>query len=156
MRTRQIVPLSAALIGVAALSGCSLTAEIANLEPYDPSDGVGVTLGDVAVRNALLITADGSEANLVMSVVNNSGQPVDLLVQYGPVDARVTETISLPATPALSQIGSDPANQLLLEDDDIVAGALLEVYFQHGSVQGEVVNVPVLDGSLAEYELLVP
>ena len=53
----RIVPLGSLALSAVLLSGCSLTAEIANLEPYDPSDGVGVTLGDVAVRNALLVTA---------------------------------------------------------------------------------------------------
>ena len=65
-------------------------------------------------------------------------------------------TINVAALPELSQVGSDPANQVLIEDESIVAGGLLPMYFQHGSVQGELISVPVLDGTLPEYELLVP
>jgi len=138
------------------LSGCTLTAEIANLEPYDPSDGVGATLDDVAVRNAMLITSDGGEANLVMTVVNESGEDTELVVQFGEGDSRQTATLVLPAQPELTQVGTSLDNQLVVEDADLIAGALYPVYFQHGTVQGEQLNVPVLDGTLPEYELLVP
>jgi hypothetical protein len=39
---------------------------------------------------------------------------------------------------------------------DLLVGGLFPVYFEYGSVPGELVYVPVLDGTLAEYELLVP
>jgi hypothetical protein len=148
--------LVASALTVTALTGCTFTAEIANLQPYDPSDGVATTMDDIAVRNAMLITSDGAEANLVMTVVNTTGENVDLRVQYGSAGARQTDIIALPADPELFQVGSDPANQLIISDDDIVAGSLFPVYFQHGDAQGEIIEVPVLDGTLAEYELLVP
>jgi hypothetical protein len=138
------------------LSGCTFTAEIANLEPYDPSDGVGATLDDVSIRNAMLITSDGGEANLVMSVVNESGEETELVVQFGEGDGRQTATLVLPAQPELTQVGTSLDKQLVVEDVDLIAGALYPVYFQHGTVQGEQLNVPVLDGTLPEYELLVP
>ena len=104
----------------------------------------------------MLITSDGSEANLVMTVVNKTGGDVDLLIQYGPTGDRQTEVIAIPAFPELSQVGSDTDNQVLLSDEEIIAGALFPVYFQFGDVQGEVIEIPVLDGTLPEYELLVP
>ena len=156
MRSRFAPVAAASLVAATALTGCTFTAEIANLQPYDPSDGVGLTLDEVAVRNAMLITGDGSEANLVVTVVNSSGEDIDLQVQYGPTGSRQTEVIELPAQPELTQVGSDPANQLLFSDPDIIAGSLFPVYFQYGSVQGEVIDIPVLDGTLPEYELLVP
>ena len=138
------------------LVGCTFSAEIANLEPYDPSDGVGLTLDGVAVRNALLVTADGGDANLVMTVVNTTGEDVSLRVQYGTSDNHTSEEVLLPAQPELTQVGSDPSNQVIFSDDAIKAGDLFPVYFQYGAVQGEVIEVPVLDGTLPEYELLVP
>ena len=150
------ISVASAAASVVVLGGCTFTAEIANLEPYDPSDGVGVTLDGVAVRNALLVTADGGDANLVMTIVNNTGEEVELQLQYGDVGERVTEQVLLPAQPELSQVGSDPANQLIFTNEAIRAGDLFPVYFQYGSVQGEIIEVPVLDGTLPEYELLVP
>lgn len=156
MRNRLAHTLTIGSLVAALLSGCTFTAEIANLEPYDPSDGVGATLDDVAVRNVLLITSDGGEANLVMTVVNSSGEDTELAIQFGEGDARQTATLVLPAQPELTQVGTSLDNQLVVEDDNLVAGALFPVYFQHGNVQGEQLNVPVLDGTLPEYELLVP
>lgn len=156
MRARFVSTLVASTLTVTALTGCTFSAEIANLQPYDPSDGVATTMDDVAVRNALLITGDGKDANLVMTVVNTTGENVDLRVQYGPSGARQTDIIALPAQPELFQVGSDPANQLIISDEGILAGSLFPVYFQHGDAQGEIIEVPVLDGTLAEYQLLIP
>jgi len=33
---------------------------------------------------------------------------------------------------------------------------LFPLYIQQGNAQGQQINVPVLDGTLPEYELLVP
>ena len=156
MRTSHARFVGISSLAIVLLSGCTFTAEIANLEPYDPSDGVGATLDDVAVRNAMLITSDGGEANLVMTVVNESGEETELVVQFGEGDGRQTATLVLPAQPELTQVGTSLDNQLVVEDADLIAGALYPVYFQHGTVQGEQLNVPVLDGTLPEYELLVP
>ena len=156
MRNRLAHTLGLSSLVVALLAGCTFTAEIANLEPYDPSDGVGTTLEDVAIRNVLLVTSDGGEANLVMTVVNSSGEDTELEVQFGEGDARQTATLVLPALPELTQVGTSLDNQLIVEDENLIAGALFPVYFQHGDAQGEQLNVPVLDGTLPEYELLVP
>ena len=156
MRTSLARFVGISSLAAVLLSGCTFTAEIANLEPYDPSDGVGATLDDVAIRNAMLITSDGGEANLVMTVVNESGEETELVVQFGEGNGRQTATLALPAQPELTQVGTSLDNQLVVEDADLIAGALYPVYFQHGTVQGEQLNVPVLDGTLPEYELLVP
>lgn len=154
---RRIPPLLAVgTLSVALVSGCTFTAEIANLEPYDPSDGVGATLDDVAIRNAMLFTTDGGEANLVMTIVNTSGEDTELAIQFGEGDSRQSASIVLPAEPELTQVGTELTNRIIVEDDTIVPGGLFPVYFQHGNVQGEQLNVPVLDGTLPEYELLVP
>ena len=156
MRNRLAHTLGISSLVVVLMSGCTFTAEIANLEPYDPSDGVGTTLDDVAIRNVLLVTSDGGEANLVMTVVNESGEDTELVVQFGEGEERQTATLVLPAQPELTQVGTSLDNQLIVDDENLIAGALFPVYFQHGDAQGEQLNVPVLDGTLAEYELLVP
>ena len=156
MPTRFATTFAASAVTALALGGCTFTAEIANLQPYDPSDGVSVSWDEVTVQNAMLITGDGEEANLVVTIVNSSGEDVDLQVQYGPDGNRTTEVIDVPAQPQRTQVGSDPDNQLLFTDEDIIAGSLFPVYFQYGMEQGEVIEVPVLDGTLPEYELLVP
>ena len=146
--------LSAAL--VLGTSGCTFAAEIATQKDYDPSDGVGVTLGDIAVRNVMLITNEEGQANLVMSVVNTGEADVSLQVQYDGEGNELTEFLDVPTLPALTRFGDDPAAGVIIEGSDVIAGSLVPVYFQHGAVPGELVLVPVLDGELPEYELLVP
>ena len=146
--------LSAAL--VLGTSGCTFAAEIATQKDYDPSDGVGVTLGDIAVRNVMLITNEEGQANLVMSVVNTGEADVSLQVQYDGEGNEVTELLDVPSLPALTRFGDDPAAGVIIEGSDVIAGSLVPLYFQHGAVPGELVLVPVLDGELPEYELLVP
>ncbi len=145
----------AAAVAIGA-SGCTFSAEIATQKDYDPSDGVGTTLGDIAIRNVMLITNEDGQANLVMSVVNTGESDVSLQVQYDGDGDTVTEFLDVPTLPALTRFGDDPAAGVILEGSDVIAGSLVPVYFQHGTIPGELVLVPVLDGQLAEYELLVP
>ena len=156
MRRRFFAPLVLAAAVITGTTGCTLSAEIATMKEYDPSDGVGADIGDLALRNILLISNDAGEANLVMTVVNTSGEDVTLNVQFDRGSARVTESLELPAVPERTRIGDDPSAGILMSGPELIVGGLFPVYFEYGSVPGELVFVPVLDGTLPEYELLVP
>ena len=58
--------------------------------------------------------------------------------------------------PPRNRIGDDDGTSIVIESDEVVPGGLFPVYFQYGDVPGELLFVPVLDGSLPEYELFVP
>lgn len=156
MRRRFFASLALAAAVITGSAGCTLNAEIANLQPYDPSDGVSANVGDLALRNILLIKNDRGDANLVMTVVNNSGEDVSLNVQFDGESARTTESLAISGVPARTRIGDVPGDGLVLRGPDLVLGGLFALYFEYGNFPGELVQVPVLDGSLAEYELLVP
>jgi hypothetical protein len=156
VRRRFFAPLVLAAAVITGTTGCTLSAEIATMKEYDPSDGVGADIGDLALRNILLISNDAGEANLVMTVVNTSGENITLNVQFDRGSARVTESLNLPAVPERTRIGDDPSAGILMSGPELIVGGLFPVYFEYGSVPGELVFVPVLDGTLPEYELLVP
>jgi hypothetical protein len=156
VRRRFFAPLVLAAAVITGTTGCTLSAEIATMKEYDPSDGVGADIGDLALRNILLISNDAGEANLVMTVVNTSGEDVTLNVQFDQGSARTTESLELPAVPERTRVGDDPTAGILISGRDLIVGGLFPVYFEYGSVPGELVFVPVLDGTLPEYELLVP
>jgi hypothetical protein len=156
VRRGFFAPLVLASALVLGVTGCTFTAEIATQKDYDPSDGVGATMGEIAIRNVLLVTNDQGEANLVMSVVNTSGADVSLLVQYDSGSERVDSFLDISSLPTLTRFGDNPAAGIIIEGDEVLAGSLFPVYFQYADVPGELVFVPVLDGSMAEYELLVP
>ena len=156
MRRGFIAPLVIASALVLGVSGCTFQSEIATQKDYDPSDGVGATMGDIALRNVMLITNNQGDANLVMSVVNTSGENVSLQVQYDAGGERITELLPVPSRPTLTRFGDDPTDSFLVTGDDVLAGSLIPLYFQYASVPGEMILVPVLHGTLLEYELLVP
>ena len=151
---RRRATLSVALAGalLLATTGCTFVAEIATLEEYDPSDGVGTTVGDVQVRNMLAITEDGSRAALVFAANNSGDEAVQLNVSL--TEGGAGQQVSLPAG-ALTPVGSG-GTQLVLEGLDVVPGSLLPVYVQYGGEAGRLLNVPVLDATLPEYATLVP
>lgn len=156
MRRRLFAPLALALSVAVGATGCTLTAEIATMKEYDPSDGVGTEVGELALRNILLITNDEGDANLVMTVVNSGGDDVQLTIQHTEGSNRKNATLEIAAAPALTRVGDDPSAGVILSGNEIQAGGLVPVYFQYANFPGELVMVPVLDGTLPEYELLVP
>jgi hypothetical protein len=156
VRRRFFAPLALAAAVIAGTTGCTLSAEIATMKDYDPSDGVGTDIGDLALRNILLIANDRGAANLVMTVVNPSGETVPLNVQFEQGSERTTETLTIPGDPARSRFGDEPSESLIVSGSNLTLGGLFPMYFEYGAFPGELVFVPVLDGSLAEYELLVP
>jgi hypothetical protein len=156
VRRRFLAPLALAAVFAAGLTGCTLNAQIATMKQYDPSDGVGADLGEVALRNILLISNENGEANLVMTVVNNSGADLSLNVQYDDGATRQTSPLSIPGFPQRTRIGDIPAQGIVVSAGMLETGGLFPLYFEYGDVPGELVFVPVLDGSLAEYQLLVP
>ena len=125
----------------------------ATTEHYDASDGVSVNVGDLDVRNILVVSDDGEDGNLVLTVVNTGEDDVELGVQVGEggseplmIEVEAGATVSL---------GGDE-EPLLLEGIDTKPGALLPMFFQYGTAEGIEKLVPVLDGRLPEYSDLAP
>ena len=125
----------------------------ATTEHYDASDGVSVNVGDLDVRNILVVSDDGEDGNLVLTVVNTGEDDAELGVQVGEggsepliIDVEAGATVSL---------GGDE-EPLLLEGIDTQPGALLPIFFQYGTAEGIEKLVPVLDGRLPEYSDLAP
>ncbi|HWH25198.1 MAG TPA: DNA modification methylase [Pseudolysinimonas sp.] len=147
------VALGAALVTV--LAGCNFLVPQATQKAYEPSDGVNVTVGDVDVRNALVISDNGHTGNLVLHAVNAGSEDVELTVQYDVNGTKTDVTLELPAKSA-TDVGYGSGKQELLKKIDAKPGTLLALYFQYGDTPGKQVQVPVLDGSLPQYRELVP
>ena len=125
----------------------------ATTEHYDPSDGVSANVGDLDLRNILVVSDDGEDGNLVLTVVNTGDEDAELGVQVGEgggepliIEVEAGATVSL---------GGDE-EPLLLEGIDTQPGALLPIFFQYGTAEGIEKLVPVLDGRLPEYADLAP
>jgi len=147
-------------LGIAlAGTGCSMITYQATTEQYDASDGVSADLGELDLRNILVISEDGESGNLLMTVVNNGADDVELSVQYA--GGGTTEIIPIDAG-SLVVFGTGDAETeeqvepTLLTGIDTIPGALMPIYFQYGGEPGVEVQVPVLDGGLPEYAAYVP
>jgi hypothetical protein len=156
VRTRIASTIASAVVTVLTLTGCGFVTPVATMKPYDPSDGIGTDIGDLALRNILLIANDNNEATLIMTVVNRSDDDIVLNLQYGDANVRVTESVALTGGNTRTNVGDDAGTTVIVSDPSLTIGALFPIYFEYGSVPGDVVLVPVLDSSLPEYELYVP
>ncbi|MRX44158.1 hypothetical protein [Agromyces kandeliae] len=134
-------------------SGCAMLTYQATTEKYDASDGVSADVGALDVRNVLVVSDDGEEGNLVLSVTNTSTDDETLSLQF--VDQGDTFEIDVDGGETVS-LGTAEEEPLLIENLDAEVGGLVSVYLQAGSAEGVEIQVPVLDGRLPEYEDLVP
>ena len=155
MKSRLAASIALAAALLLATTGCTFGAEIATEKEYDPSDGVGIEVGELAVRNALLIGDDPETLNLVMTVVNSGDTDRRLSVQWSAGGERITESVFVTANGRTAFGGPDQAQVLVTGSTDVIGG-LVPLFLSYGTVPGVQILVPVLDGSLPEYELLVP
>jgi hypothetical protein len=132
-------------------SGCAMITYQATTEKYDPSDGVSADLGSLAIRNMLVVSDDGREGNMVLSVTNSGTEDATLEIQVAgetvEVDVEAGQTVSP---------GAGDEEPVLVERLDAEVGGLVPVFLTSDGVEGREISVPVLDGRLPEYEDLVP
>lgn len=152
MRRRAVASVAVAALVLLGTSACNFVAPQATSDMYEPSDGTATTVGAVKVANALLITEDGEEANLVASFINQSDSRVRLTLQYKSGSQKVDETITVGAA---QSVGGD-GTTVMLENIDAKPGDLFPIYLQYGDAEGKQLLVPVLDGTQPEYADLLP
>jgi hypothetical protein len=148
----SVVLAAAMMLGT---TGCSFFATQATLKHYDPSDGVGATIGTVKVANALLLTKNGEEASLLVNLINTGEKAADVHIQYEGSDGKLTSTFRL-AAGQVRTFGAADSPQLILQGINTEPGGLFPVWVQYGANTGKQLLVPVLDGSQKEYAGLLP
>ena len=149
MNVKKIASLYLMALVTLSLAGCSLSNNVASLEPYAPSDGVQVDAQSLKARNVLLIQGVSGKAVLIGSFVNSSTQDLMASVQTkdsAGQDVRVEFAVKAGTKFDLGYNGTEPITFKL----DGVPGQLHEVAVSGGG-DPYVLEVPVMDGSLAEY-----
>ena len=151
----SVVLAGALLVGT---TGCTFIAQQATLIQYDPSDGVGVEVGNVAVRNVVgLINNDGHAISLMVTFVNTGSRSASMKIQYQSGGEKTTDTKQINAN-AVATYGTTPdETQIIILNPGVEAGGLLPVYFQYGDHEGKELLVPVLNAdNHTEYKDLLP
>jgi hypothetical protein len=150
-RTVAARTLGLVLVVALALSGCSLAANITTSKPYSPSDGVRAEVGPVHAQNLLIVTpAEGDEAVLIGSLTNGSDARVGVVLARANGDGDdVTILVEGHAT---ERIGVAPGRTLIVAASQVAPGGLAEVKLSVKGSDSVTVSVPVVDGTLPEYQ----
>lgn len=167
MKIRAVAASALALALAAGLTGCNMISPQRTTMEYAASDGVNVDLGDVHARNVLLLTdGTGSQANLVFTAVNTSGDDAQINLN---IDGTAVN-IPLPYTPGneVTQVGFGDGGQQLVQGN-FTTGTTVEVTFQASYTDADGARqtveathaVPVLGDDDAasvheEYQTLLP
>lgn len=159
--TRTVFARGAAsviLAGALALgmSGCVFITPKATLIEYSPSDGVGTSVGDVDVRNAVaLVGEDGDTVSLMITFVNTGSKAAQVNLQFESDGEKTTITKSITRN-SVESFGTTPDEaQIIIEAPGVSAGGLLPVYVQYGDHEGKELLVPVLEAT-GDYAALAP
>jgi hypothetical protein len=149
---RRLLGGSAVAVALlAGLTACDLLAPQETLHNEETSVGVSAKVGQVFIGNVVLVSTDGQSANLVATLVNETGdtQQADIASASGQrlsfsLDARDTQ-----------QLGDPAGEDTLLTGLDAPPGSLTQLTITSG---GESVGlqVPVVAGDLPPYHTLTP
>ncbi|EAR24941.1 hypothetical protein A20C1_06656 [marine actinobacterium PHSC20C1] len=161
VRTRAARAAASALIAGALLvgtAGCSFITPTATLNHYDPSDGIGATVGDVEVRNVLAISnEDNSAVSISLTIINTGSSSGSLRLQYESEDGERVDISKPISSSAVKSYGSVvDGDTIIISDAGVSAGQLLPIYFQFGNDSGTELLVPVLSSDNPEYAELAP
>jgi hypothetical protein len=150
----RIVIAAAIAVGVAlGTTGCELIQPQATTRHYDASDGVGVNVGKLKLRNLIVLSDDGVIGSLLLTGVNTTGKPIDMVATYGSGNSVVQ---SIPSSDLNGKTwGGHGDPQIILGNIDTQPGAMIEISFTDGA---ETVStlVPVLTTGQPEYKGLQP
>jgi len=148
---RAIAPVAAAVAAGLLLGGCSFTSRDVTLEPYAPSDGLQADLGDVLVRNVLVVSeGNGAPGVLSGAVVNRGDQDATVLVE---VSGLLTELdVAAGATVFMGPFDEPDGELVVLDAVDAIAGGIVAVSFADPAADSATLEVPVLlpEGAYAE------
>jgi len=149
LKAKKFTAVIAASVTIFALTGCSLSREVASLDPYAPSDGVQVDTDELKARNVMFVVDDAGNAVLIGSFINPGQGAVSATLETLDSNGTVVMaemTVEAGAKFDLGYNGTEGKYLYLTE----TPGSMHPVYMR---VTGDPTRmlVPILDGALEEY-----
>ncbi|GAA2558398.1 hypothetical protein HD598_001055 [Neomicrococcus aestuarii] len=147
---RRAVALSATALIAVGTAGCGAINQQATELTYAASDGIVVNVGDLKLRNFLLVTNDAdSEARFLGSIINDTDQAQTLTVS---LDSGNT---TFEVEPKTSLKLEDEENATTVASTGTIPGEQVDATLE---AEGESSNVaiPVVNGVLDEYREYIP
>ena len=161
LRPRPARTAVAGLAAVAALAlgGCSATNDMTTVADYDASDGAGAALGNLRIGNLLVVAAAEGDPGVVAGSLSNGGSRAEQVTLE--VDGGEPVEVEVPAGGTVLMGAADAPARYGTADVEVAAvaappGGLVDVTITTGSAGTQELRVPVLDGTLPEYEDLLP
>jgi hypothetical protein len=125
------------------------------LQPYSPSDGQQVDLDQILARNFMYLVADSGNGYLVGSIVSQATEDQVIKIQYVDpnTQAKTDYFLEIPAGQKVDfGYNGNPAILLPVVEGP---GQTAKFYFLESDTVNAIMRVPVLDGTLEEYRLLL-
>jgi hypothetical protein len=147
-RGRRAAAAAAIAMLTLGATGCGAINEQATTFQYAASDGIVLNVGDLNVRNLLIVTKSATDkARLIGSLVNSTDAAQTLKVEL----STGSVSISVPAktTVKLEEI------EKILPSTGVLPGSRVEATLSVGS-NSDGITIPVIDGTLEEYREFVP
>ena len=155
MLVRRIANALAATAMTLSLSAFSLTGNVASLDPYSPSDGQQLDLDSVKARNLIYLVGESGRGFLIGSLVSTATSDVNVKLQYvdPETDERTDYFFDVPAGAKVDfGYNGSPAVELPVVERP---GQTARFYLIESENISGLIQVPVLDGTLAEYRMLL-
>ncbi|MGA1033289.1 MAG: hypothetical protein ACO35D_04850 [Aquiluna sp.] len=149
MKAKKFTAVIAAIVTIFALTGCSLSREVASLDPYAPSDGVQVDTDELKARNVMFVVDDAGNAVLIGSFINPGQGAVSATLETLDSNGTVVMTEMTVEAGAKFDLGYNGTEGKFLYLTE-TPGSMHPVYMR---VTGDPTRmlVPILDGALEEY-----
>ena len=136
-------------------SACSISGNVASLQPYSPSDGQQADLDQIVARNFIYLVAGSGNGYLVGSLVSQATEAKDIKIQYVDPNTQ-SKTDFIAEIPAGQKVdfgyNGNPAIRLPVVEGP---GQTAKFYFLESDTVNAIMRVPVLDGTLEEYRVLL-
>ena len=152
-RGRRLLAGVGAVSLAALLSGCAVNSPTTTALPYNPGDGVALSLGAVEIRDLLVVgTEQGQPATISAYVVNRSADDVTVTFS-GEAGAPATLDVAANSAVQASPVGEEG---LTLESLDVALGSMVPISVQVGGDAPAQVGVPSVPASSSMYSDLAP
>lgn len=153
-RTARVTTALAATAGVLALSSCSWISPQTTLKSYDASDGISGNVGDIDIRNIMVISVGKDQPGQVIAYADNTGTSQATVKIEHADSGDAGSSIEVPAQKSV-KIDPQGGSNVKLNRAGANPGETVNLKVSVGA-DTETLAVPVLDGTLPEYAALIP
>lgn len=153
-RAQRLSLIAAIGIGAMAFTGCSAINQQSTAMEVTVSDGVQLNMGQLKLRNVLIISeAAGAPGRVIGAFYNQADS--DITLTFSGAQGAQTEITVKPGVPLILD---DQADKAILSTVAERPGSVepLELRQSGAGTETATLQVPVLDGTLSEYKSLVP